>query len=235
MPAPEQLLAVARRELGTLETPAGSNRTKYGDWYGMQAAWCGMFVSWCAHVALVEELVPRFAYTPAGAGWFQQRAQWAHTPAAGDIAFYDLSGMGRISHCGIVEAVLSDGSWLSIEGNTDAGGSRTGGSVRRQHRTKVGTIRGGFGRPRWSWSPPTTGPFHARPLLRRGSAGDAVRALQGALSRALSAQKLPPLVMDGSFGPATLQAVVIFQRAHGLAVDGVVGPATWAALAPWLL
>ena len=43
----EKVLAVARGELGNTESPAGSNRTKYGKWFGLDGyAWCMMFVMW---------------------------------------------------------------------------------------------------------------------------------------------------------------------------------------------
>jgi mannan endo-1,4-beta-mannosidase len=41
---------------------------------------------------------------------------------------------------------------------------------------------------------------------------------------------LPPLVVDGDFGPLTLQRVKEFQGNNGLLVDGVVGPITWGKL-----
>ncbi len=40
----------------------------------------------------------------------------------------------------------------------------------------------------------------------------------------------PQLVVDGTVGPATRNAVRAFQMAQGLVVDGLVGPATFAAL-----
>lgn len=222
----EHLLAVARFELGTAENPPGSNHVKYADWYGFSGPWCGMFVSWCVHISGNDDLVPRYAYTPAGADWFARRGQWTRTPARGDIAFYDTAGQGRISHTGIVESVLTDGSWYAIEGNTNGAGGRTGGEVRRQHRTTTGTFRGGFGRPRWTTQPAPNG----RPTLRLGSAGDDVRALQNALNRYLSGRQRPLIAVDGQFGPATRTALVSYQASRGLADDGICGPLSWAAL-----
>lgn len=57
-------------------------------------------------------------------------------------------------------------------------------------------------------------------LLRQGSTGAAVVALQRALH----------IAADGSFGSQTRAAVIAFQRAHHLTADGVVGTATRAAL-----
>ncbi len=57
-------------------------------------------------------------------------------------------------------------------------------------------------------------------LLRRGSEGDGVAAVQRALG----------IPADGVFGPQTRRAVRRFQAGHGLEVDGVVGPITARAL-----
>ena len=66
------------------------------------------------------------------------------------------------------------------------------------------------------------------PLLRRGSAGDAVRAVQYLLlTRGLT---LPRCGADGDFGAETEAAVRAFQRAAGLETDGECGPLTWEAL-----
>lgn len=59
-----------------------------------------------------------------------------------------------------------------------------------------------------------------KPVLRNGSVGVAVKALQLALG----------IPADAIFGIATQQAVVTFQDKHNLTPDGVVGPATWRAL-----
>jgi N-acetylmuramoyl-L-alanine amidase len=64
-------------------------------------------------------------------------------------------------------------------------------------------------------------------LLRRGSAGEAVRDLQ----QRLAAAGYAPTGDDaGVFGAPTESSVRAFQDARGIRVDGIVGPETWAAL-----
>jgi len=60
----------------------------------------------------------------------------------------------------------------------------------------------------------------AKPILREGSIGVAVKALQQALG----------IPADAIFGMRTHQAVLTFQDKHGLTPDGIVGPQTWKAL-----
>jgi peptidoglycan hydrolase-like protein with peptidoglycan-binding domain len=94
-------------------------------------------------------------------------------------------------------------------------------------------------------TPSTPAPPGARPSLRLGSRGEAVRAAQRRLNavhvRELAAGRpgLPaaPLGEDGTFGRGTHAATVAFQqlafpgetRRH----DGVIGAATWARLESW--
>lgn len=65
-------------------------------------------------------------------------------------------------------------------------------------------------------------------VLRRGSAGEAVRVLQRRLNAHYPLYSR--LVVDGLFGPATEAVVYEFQRRAGITVDGVVGPQTRRAL-----
>ena len=65
------------------------------------------------------------------------------------------------------------------------------------------------------------------PVLREGSRGASVRALQ----RRLAALKYYPGPEDGYFGSDTLEAVWAFQEVNHLTVSGIVGPATHWALA----
>lgn len=62
-------------------------------------------------------------------------------------------------------------------------------------------------------------------VLRSGSTGEAVRALQQTLS-ALGY----PAEADGVFGEKTERAVRAFQRDHELVMDGIVGPKTQEAI-----
>ena len=65
-----------------------------------------------------------------------------------------------------------------------------------------------------------------RPLLKEGMSGEAVTRVQ----KALNARRGAGLQEDGTFGPATAQAVKSYQSALALQVDGVVGSGTWGAL-----
>lgn len=64
--------------------------------------------------------------------------------------------------------------------------------------------------------------------LRRGDTGTKVNHLQYMLS-VLSAYipEIPPIAVDGIFGPATENAVRAAQRRFGLTEDGIVGRQTW--------
>lgn len=76
--------------------------------------------------------------------------------------------------------------------------------------------------------PLTVPPEPARPVLRRGSKGEDVRALQEALTAAGHDTR----GADGQFGPATHDALIAFQKARQLRPDAVAGAMTWAALFP---
>ena len=67
------------------------------------------------------------------------------------------------------------------------------------------------------------------PVLRQGSSGEVVRALQTLLTNSASgAWNVTPQGIDGNFGPHTKASVQAFQTWGGVASDGVVGDQTWA-------
>ena len=128
----KQVLAVAQGELGTAESPAGSNRTKYGLWYGLDGQpWCMMFVMWVLYMAGVK-LPYKTASCSDLLRWYRTNrpACVVQTPAPGDIVIYSFG------HTGLVESV-KPGAITAIEGNTspDSTGSQSnGGMVCRKTR-----------------------------------------------------------------------------------------------------
>lgn len=72
---------------------------------------------------------------------------------------------------------------------------------------------------------------HAAPILRQGSRGDQVAAVQADLaSLGFTDKHGVVLTVDGKFGSDTQAAVRAFQEAHRLTVDGRVGPTTLQVL-----
>ena len=68
-------------------------------------------------------------------------------------------------------------------------------------------------------------------------AGDDIKTLQALLNLFLTAgdigedgSPIPPLVLDGTAGANTKQALLAFQTAAHLAKDAIIGPLTWRKL-----
>ena len=218
------VLATARSQIGTVEQPAGSNRTPYGAAYGGDGdAWCAKFVWWVFRQSLASGLIPKASYTPTFAQWFRDHGQWGSAPRPGAVVFFDFPNdrVFRISHVGLVEAVNGDGSITTIEGNTTSGRGglqRDGDGVWRRVR-RVGIV--GYGYPHYD------GGGHEQI--------DVVRRVQVAVH----------VGVDGDWGPVTDRAVSLVrdaatghrhdvratQRAIGTADDGNWGPVSTSALA----
>ena len=72
------------------------------------------------------------------------------------------------------------------------------------------------------------GPSYPGTLLKVGSAGSDVKLMQSYLNVIRAAYpNIPPLGVDGIFGPQTKAAVVAFQQQFMLSPDGIIGPVTW--------
>lgn len=154
MASADQYLRLAASQIGAVEQPPGSNRVPYSAWYGYPAPWCQMFQNWLhARLGMTPpgydpRVAPKgSAYTPTCASWFKQRGRWSTRPARGALVYFDFPGDGvnRISHVGVVEQVRGDGSIVTIEGNTDEAGGRTGGKVMRKLRSGSAIV--GYGMP----------------------------------------------------------------------------------------
>ena len=156
MATAEQLLQVARGELGTTESPADSNLQKYGEWYGMNGEpWCAMFVSWCFdQVGALDLIGGKFAYCPYGVNTAKEMGIWLdreEKPQPGDVIFF--SNGSESCHVGIVTARNGSESVSTIEGNTSTSSNDNGGAVMERVRN-YGAVGSswyilGFARPNW--------------------------------------------------------------------------------------
>ncbi|MGV9252827.1 peptidoglycan-binding protein [Streptomyces sp. NPDC003697] len=221
MGSAQGMIAAARKLLGTTEHPPGSNHNVVTSWYGFSGPWCDMSISYeAAHSGNLSAVMGKFALTTAHARAFQNHGRWHYGLGgirAGDIVFFDFSGgrsISGIDHVGLVEAVHSNGTITTLEGNTSD-------AFRRRLRNSACVV--GYGRPAYDGAAPM--PSHDG-ILRKGSTGKAVKALQKNLNTVQHAG----LTVDGQFGPATDKAVRAFQAAHKLTVDGEYGPHTAAVM-----
>lgn len=143
----------------------------------------------------------------------------------GDFIGFDWDGGGQYGgdHVGYVVQRDGAGDYWTVEGNC-------GGEVRLKHRTIENTrsakgigIIGGI-RPKYKEEKKM---LKALPLLKKGSKGGAVVALQHLL---MLRGVVTFYNIDGVFGDKTEQAVKDFQQLVGIYPDGMVGAKTWPAL-----
>jgi hypothetical protein len=110
--------------------------------------------------------------------------------------------------------------WRAHHGGSGAGGGKNGLADRSDYTRKAKAALA-----RIEGIQLTGAVSDPRPVLRRGSTGDAVGELQ------IMLQKLKfPLAIDEDFGAATELAVMRFQGDKKLTVDGIVGKETWDSI-----
>jgi hypothetical protein len=143
-----RVLTLASKELGVKENPAGSNRQKFGAWYGLNGEpWCAIFVSY-----VLSHCGRPFKY--AGVPLILEAARAGQdglevipfskvkaSLRAGHVvlACYDWPGEspGVPDHVGFVSGMLSPVTFQAIEGNTSSsssGSQSNGGEVCRKSR-----------------------------------------------------------------------------------------------------
>ena len=144
----DDVLKIAAWQLGVLENPAGSNRQKYGEAYGMNGQpWCVMFVWW-----VFREAGLNLRKTASGtdlSNAYKAAGQWVTSGyKPGDIVMFDFTGKrSKTEHCGIVEKVNGN-TLTTIEGNTGTASNANGGAVMR--RTRDVKFVTGACRPRYN-------------------------------------------------------------------------------------
>lgn len=137
----QKVIDIAFAEVGTKESPANSNETKYGQWFGLDGvAWCGIFCSWVYAQAGVQ--LPKIGYLKGFAGcetavaYFRKNEEVTEKPQVGDLVFFDWNGDDRHDHVGIFNGWKTKGSvFYSIEGNTSLTNQSNGGQVMSRERS----------------------------------------------------------------------------------------------------
>lgn len=145
MASSEDLLALARGEIGTKELPKGSNCVKYNTaYYGCEVSgeaypWCCVFLWWLFQSCGAAELFyggSRTASCGTLMDYARRNGRLVTTDyQPGDLVFFRFSGRGGPQHVGILEAVRS-GGLVTIEGNTGTGSDTNGGQVQRRIRAR---------------------------------------------------------------------------------------------------
>lgn len=128
-------LVAAHSQIGVKESPAGSNRQKYGAWYGMNGVpWCAIFASWCYHQAGSSLHYAYVPYVVADARAGRNGLRVVEVPQPGDLVCYDWDG-GLADHMGLFEARIGPSTFTAVEGNTSVSNDSNGGQVMRRSRT----------------------------------------------------------------------------------------------------
>lgn len=147
----ELILKLAFAEVGYKESPANSNMTKYGEWYGDNGKkWCAVFLSWVYAQAGFKW--PKQLDSPKGFIWVPViliRARQFPTlyvrtfdPLPGDIVVFDWNKDQEPDHVAVFVKWITKGkTFESVEGNTSKGNNSNGGQVMWRKDRKVEDVQ----------------------------------------------------------------------------------------------
>lgn len=140
------VLAEARKHIGVKESPAGSNKIFFNDWFyavkGYAAKWCATSVSYIFHHAGYP--IGKVDYLRGIAGCVYAlkclndpslKRKWGtiihpHEVQPGDVAMVDWQGDGMPDHFVLIEKpynITTTGEFYTLEGNTSDKGSQSNG------------------------------------------------------------------------------------------------------------
>lgn len=98
--------------------------------------WCAAFVTWTFKTAGVKAVVSGYspAWFPTGKTIYTNGK--GQTPARADVFGLWFASKGRIAHVGFIDSWGQGSYVITVEGNTNEGGSREGDGVYRKRRLK---------------------------------------------------------------------------------------------------
>ena len=124
----QAVIDIAKKDLGYTESPANSNKTKYGEWYGVNG------VPWCVQALAYwfDQAGERMAFFGGGKTascsillrWYKEQGLTVPVEdvRVGDIVLLNFNGKGTADHCGLVVEARGRNAYLqTIEGNTTPG------------------------------------------------------------------------------------------------------------------
>lgn len=135
----DKIIKQALDEVSYKESPPNSNKTKYGEWFGLnKVSWCGIFISWVYDKAGFNlgniGYIKGFAGCQTAVKHFTETREITTTPQKGDIVFYDWDGKGKYVHAGIYYYKEDEETFHAVEGNTSLQNQSNGGEVMERLR-----------------------------------------------------------------------------------------------------
>lgn len=130
------LVEILKGQLDVREATGNNDGTEVeiylrGVGLGKGYPWCAAFTTWGLDQCDIPN--PQSAWSPDWAGkrdmiWSQQlvKQRNAGVPQAGDTFTLFYNSLGRVGHVGFILEDAHNGYFITIEGNTNVAGSRTG-------------------------------------------------------------------------------------------------------------
>ena len=224
-----KVLQTANAELGISEHPPGSNKSKYGQWYGSGLngqKWCAMFVSWVFDQAGIPlgniQTKNGIHHCQSAHNYYKSKGRLTANPQEGDIVIYDWSGDGHADHIGIFKTWADTNKTIleAYEGNTSQGNDSDGGKVMLRKRSR--NLVKSFIDP-GVYTDGNVTPVET--VLTIGSRGSEVTIMQNYLYELGYAVEV-----DGWFGQQTEGFIKDFQQKNRMTASGKADPVTKGAL-----
>lgn len=230
----KEMLSWLNEQVGTTESPPGSNEQKYGKEFGVDGVpWCAEFV-WCGLTA-VHAPVTKTASAHLLLMSFEKDGRLTtefDEIEPGDVLGWNFSSsksLPNIEHVSVAVAKPAAGSVMHIGGNTSAtpgsGSQDNGGMVAKKPYPSSYFVAAA--RPAYAdGSEVRTKGTLPRTSIEKGDRGHDVRLVQHVLKKAVR----PALRADGIFGPLTQEATKEWQRSVGRSPTGTLSEDALATL-----